>query len=244
MSIDDNSIVGCLSDGCSSGRYTDIGARVQALSVLSSRSLDIDSITSKIVASKEILSIRIDDLLATLLGIVANDEYIEILMIGDGALYIEYSDHTRELVRVEYANESPYYPAYTIFNLQDEYNKLHEDNSTEIMTITSVIDGTSNVEVSGTKYEYRDVREVVGTKYEYRRLLETDSIRNIVLLSDGVSHISNVDWIDATLELTDFRSMNGEFLHRRMMKTLSRMRGRGSVLLDDISAVAIHNMGV
>src|SRR5690606_17939856 len=109
-----------VSDGCSSSKDTDIGARILARAALeciykSTHGIKVFSEAIMAKAETQCLSLGLEReaLDATLLVAVQWEKNVDVFMMGDGLISLEIGDHT-ELIRAEYPMNMPYYPSYLI----------------------------------------------------------------------------------------------------------------------------------
>ena len=112
-----------IADGCSSGGHTDVGARILTLATMqamrdSARMTFIEAITQQqqrlLVATRAILGLKKSDMLATCAFACATpDEGGVIHVQGDGTVAIKYRDGVVSMDHFEWANNAPFYPAYS-----------------------------------------------------------------------------------------------------------------------------------
>jgi hypothetical protein len=62
----------------------------------------------------------------------------------------------------------------------------------------------------------------------------------VAVFSDGVTQVDGMDWRDVVAELMNFKSIEGDFVKRRMNRFLKDCRAHGKGPIDDISMACIH----
>ena len=207
-----------VSDGCSTGRHTDVGSRVLTLSTLqairdharaSGGSLNtaVVSITSRqqqiIGTARLILGLERVDMLATC-GYVYLTQHGGFAHVqGDGVVALKYRDGKILMSRLEWADNTPFYPSYG-----DDLNRFVEAHGGNLdavrLTATTVIqnpDG-SCVEVNSKGYTLRQGLE--GMLFDISEH-DLEQIEFIAVFSDGVTQIDGVDW---KKEVSNFLSFN------------------------------------
>lgn len=211
-----------VSDGCSSGGRTDVGARLLAhttaraiergaedtaptvdpWSIQLSSNLLLDGVEHS-------LALRPSDMFATLLvGVVqANgDGYARIY--GDGVVAATYTNGVRVYSQVSWDDNMPFYPRYQR-ELRDAFVAAHGGDLTAERATHEV------VRIAGDDLE-RTTRRL--TLEQAMRGVEMDfpapvcgpnPLHTVALFSDGIAQIEGVPWEQAVDEALAFRSTNG-----------------------------------
>jgi hypothetical protein len=125
-----------ISDGCSSSKDTDFGSRILLKSVEASlpkikadklHSKDHIWLASQIMLNSFQNTIDIHALDATLIYGYDNESHINVEMMGDGVIAIQYKDGAVEIHEKEYEQNAPYYITYMFDAPRDaEYKKLNQ----------------------------------------------------------------------------------------------------------------------
>jgi len=126
--VQDNVALAIVSDGCSTGRHTDVGSRLLSLSTATAirehwitnrnacdKAVPREvSLRQNIVLSgiKQALGLNINDMLATCLYVYVSPLGGFIHVQGDGVIALKYRDGNIMMSRFEWQNNTPYYPAY------------------------------------------------------------------------------------------------------------------------------------
>jgi hypothetical protein len=235
-----------LSDGCSTGGMTDVGARVVALSMANAlqyswRGQPPELRDKAMLEAKIALDLSSNDLLATSLCIQLHPELGGwIYMEGDGVIAFKNREGLINMTRYEWANNMPYYPIYRQ-NL-DTFLEAHgTDPEGKRMTVEKW-----KVKACGycKTWEETDKFElplkaglsgilipIVPTELPYLDL--------IAIFSDGICQIEGMDWKDAVKELLAFKSTGGEFVKRRMNAFVKNALKLGHKPQDDLSCAVI-----
>jgi hypothetical protein len=239
-----------VADGCSSGGKTDIGARVLALAtaqVLAQHSTanlpaatDISAYQlATLKASQGLLGLQKDDLLATAgVAVVSAAAGATLSLWGDGVLAT--LSHTGELrlVRVEWANNMPYYPSYRLANLS-AFIAAHGGEKASAMTITVAtgrLEGPMTLDPSFTV----SVTEGANGYHEHLTPEALNSSHFIAVFTDGVMQVEGLEWYEVARQLLLFKSTEGAFAIRRMNRFLRDAQSHGKGPQDDIGYAVIQ----
>jgi hypothetical protein len=225
-----------LSDGCSSSKNTDMGARILVhlakqclknefcfLHVLTKyENLMSNWIINNSENVAKTMGLNKSCLDATLLILYIMDDLIYVYIYGDGYLITVDLQDKVSFHEISYSNNAPYYLSYRI----DERRKiLYMKSNPTKMVIT---DGDS------TPYDYSlpFVKELPINKY-----------KGVFIASDGLGSFINQDGekfgIEKILkEIISFKNINGEFMKRRMGSkkgVINTFQEQGITHYDDLS---------
>jgi hypothetical protein len=214
-----------LSDGCSSSKDTDIGARIlchKAKQYLQRYTNSFDSINGIemgdyiIWSSKlaiDLLGLDITALDATLIIAYYYNGLININMYGDGCIAV--IDKTSTMIEiVEYSKNTPYYLSY---KLDYERNEIYHNNK-----ITKTVD-------RHYYYNSADTFDLITGAMDYdkpyisKHLFDLDRDKTIFIFSDGISTFFNKEQskflsiADFIKDFSSFKTLKGEFLQRRLL---------------------------
>ncbi len=232
-----------LSDGCSSSKNTDMGARILchlAKQYLLYRKddyrfphLDYNELGLWIIHNAELvvrqLGIHKSCLNATLIIAYVYEGYYYIYTYGDGSFVLQSKSGIITITEFEFTKNAPYYLEYKIDpEAMDAYHNLKQD-----LIIKNNIDGV----VFEHKYAY-DFKNLVT--------LSCDEFPRILLCSDGLSSFmhNKIKPIDPTIvgkEFLLYKSTKGEFLKRRIKRALKNYDKDGIEHFDDLSVGAFIN---
>jgi len=236
-----------LSDGCSSSKDTDIGARILCLvakQYLQYHKNSIQSINEfkmgqYIIHKADTLMIQLGlmntfSLDATLIVAYYHDGLIKIIMYGDGTI-ISTQKNCIKIETIDYTKNTPYYLSYSI---NKERKDIYHDNKI-IKTIEQYYScgdlGKDSLIVTTQEYD----KEYVSTY-----LIKPDKDKTILICSDGISSFLNReqseflhfrDFID---DFISFKTLKGEFLQRRLLSkkgAITKLEQYGYEHIDDLS---------
>jgi hypothetical protein len=238
----ENGAYAIVSDGCSSSPNTDFGARALALS--GKRTLGIGGTNMKADLFGKITIDNVRDIPATLtlssksldatLSIVwALKKEFGVHMFGDGVFFHKTPTVLR-VIKVEFESNAPAYLSYHL----DEARKEE---------YTETIEGAKRVTDSSIYLANpNDIIEVVEDSdpfepFSIKGLVEPGDI--VGVLSDGVNTFTNnnddMDWFDLVRQITEFKSLQGVFVERRLGYLKRQWTKEGITHFDDLSMSAI-----
>ena len=228
-----------LSDGCSSSKDTEMGARILchlAKQFLLYRkddyrfpALDYDEMGSWIIHNAELaarqLGLKKSCLDATLIIAYEYDGKYHIYMYGDGVVIIESKDKKMFIMEIEFTKNAPFYLSYKIDpERMDLFHKMEQD-----LLIKHLSDVTDNKNIYAYDYKTQFAYE---TYYFPRILICSDGATSFMKGTDPVSNL------DIAKEFLAFKSIKGEFLKRRLKRALKIYDEAGVHHLDDLSVGA------
>ena len=228
-----------LSDGCSSSKNTEMGARILchlAKQYLLYRkddyrfpALDYDEMGAWIIHNAELtarqLGLNKTCLDATLIIAYECDGKYHIYMYGDGVVIIESKDKKLFAMEIEFTKNAPYYLSYRIDpERMDLFHKMEQD---------LLIKHPSRGDKDPLIYAY---------DYQTRFCYETYYFPRILICSDGATSFMQgtepFPNLDVAKEFLAFKSIKGEFLKRRLKRALKIYDEAGVHHMDDLSVGA------
>ena len=253
-SASDDVACAIVSDGCSTGRHTDVGSRVLALSTMqairdhvkaSSGVLNtaVVSITSRqqqiISTSRLVLGLDWMDMLATCGYVYLTQSGGFIHVQGDGVVALKYRDGHIKMSRYLWADNMPFYPSYDYDSINN-FVKAHGGDLDALRlfrtTVSTRLDGTI-AEAEDKEFTLREGLNGVLTRLSLEELAQLEFI---AVFSDGVTQIDNVDWKDAVTRFLSFKSLEGEFAKRRMMWEIKSLQKTSKGPIDDIAYAVVR----
>lgn len=234
-----------VSDGCSTGGKTDVGARIIAhstsLAIRGTNNIDLVDAWCQDRGRRAMveLGLRQDDMLATNVYAAINirgDSLIRI--VGDGVFATV--DHLGDtlMVRQEWDNNVPLYRAYAADGYRGFIDRHGGDLTAFVSTGLFHNRGPSqNPNDFDARYRLGDSLDGLNYSLTQKRLRE---IKLIAVFSDGVTQVDGTDWRDVVAELMNFKSTEGDFVKRRMNRFLKDCLKHGKGPIDDISMACIH----
>lgn len=243
--IVNNGAYAIVCDGCSQSPDVDFGARALALSAKRTLSLGGTDMQPDIFGK-----ITIDNLAhigdnfplhphsldATLLVSWVKGQDFGVNMFGDGVFFHKTST-TLRIVHVEYESNTPAYLSYYL-------DKLRLKNYEDTVVGEKHVSDTTYYIVEG------ELGDAVESEI-YMKPFEPLSFRGLVgpgdiigVVSDGVNSFrrgdtSNIHWQDSLYTMTDFKSMAGVFVQRRLGFLKRQWLKEQTTHYDDISMAAI-----
>ena len=243
-----------VSDGCSSGARTDVGARIVAHSAevatlehwkrmknatAENAAHEIDLHQQVLLTSSKVnLGLVQRDLLATSLYGYFSPQGGIVHVRGDGVIAFLHTDGLLELRRYEWNQNMPLYPAYFEDNFTAFANahRLEEDRALTEETWTYRA-------ARGFYCSARLARSVKAGIHGVTTNLERSMMNEvafIAVLTDGVTQVEGIDWKDAVVSLMSFKSVAGSFAKRRMIRFIKDAQKNGKGPLDDIAYAVIR----
>jgi hypothetical protein len=241
-----------VSDGCSSGGMTDVGARILALGTAAALrqpwSQDVARSTrltpgelgiqqqAVMAGAGAMLGTRGEDLLATCVYAVASPGDIFAFVQGDGVVAWRIADGTLFMSRFDWDENAPCYPAYA----RDDYRGFLEfhggDSSAERLTSATWFRRPGGEFELHSEYRHSLASGMRGI---YWPLDAFAGISQLAVFTDGVTQIDGTPWQQAVADLMNFKSTTGEFAKRRLNSFVrgSHKTGRGPI--DDLAYAVI-----
>lgn len=233
-----------VSDGCSSGGRTDIGARLVTLAAV--RSMMSPSQPPAIVGleqaailarTAEILGLETEDLLATCLYASSHGSNLTLHLHGDGVAAWQYSDGTIDLLRLDWDDNTPSYPAYSA----DGYAGF------------VAYHGANLAAQRATGEFWRRATDGSALLLERRRYLlgqvltgltipfdDNPPITRVAVFTDGVTQVDGLDWKEVVGQLMNFKTTAGEFAKRRLNRFVKDSYAVGRGPIDDVAYAVIN----
>lgn len=230
-----------ISDGCSSGGKTDVGARIIAHSTaialaaspsLEKRTIDVDCRWADLRA-KETLCLKTEDMLATCAYVAVSGRFAMGRIIGDGVMACLDRMGRLFMNRIDWARNTPVYRAYEADDAYASFIAAH--GGLGAMAVTQQIHVRSAVRDELVR-ENTVEDALNGVCID----LDLSTIEHLAVFSDGVTQVDGMDWRDVVAELMAFKSTEGDFVKRRMNRFLKDCLKHGKGPIDDISMACIH----
>lgn len=234
---DENGAWVVVSDGCSSGGDTDLGARILARAVhqvLSEQSALVqtawleENVCAKAAGALD--SHRVSDLLATLVVAQVRDGTVRVSFFGDGVAVLRHTDGTLTRVQVTYSDNAPGYLAYTFApGLAQAWQAQYpgQQRTCRIQKLSA----------QGDVLEQQVIQaEACLTGLSLNWDIQADAIGCVLVATDGLDTAGTAPE-KAAAQVADIKGSVGEFLKRRMGK-LARLWGKQNGFPDDDLAVS------
>ena len=248
-SASENDAYAIVSDGCSRGGLTDVGSRIIVLS--SAKAIEGSSGLNDKFGPEQITLVRREaikqasitlgltqsDMLATCLYIYLNSEGGFIQIEGDGVVAFKYRNGNLKMIRFDWEDNTPFYPAYAenpqafIYTHGNDLTVNRLSKQTWARKSTEAFEDLGNEDISlgsGIHGITIPIKQSELTELEF-----------VAVFSDGVVQVDGYDWKDVVVELLAFKTSEGEFVKRRMNRMVQDSSKKGRGPLDDISSAVI-----
>lgn len=257
MQIDSHSIMGCdhiynedyvisgsepipymiISDGCSSSKMSDIGARILVLSAKEAlleqlacgQIMNINNIgLSAVLKAKTLLkSIAApqSSLDATLIIAFVINEQVHIIFYGDGSLFYTDKSGNFNYVTINYSHNAPFYLNYHTDKVREkEYRDLSVSETKQVVINEEVTEG--------------NLFETAMFTFAIEQL------SNLIISSDGIDSFSDAAGkeINAAVlakELSQFKNTSGVYVMRRLKRVVKILSKQDIVNNDDMTMAAM-----
>lgn len=260
--FDDTMACAVISDGCSTAGETDMGARVLTFGAVAAirayharheenaflSDANEYGVITEVSAQQRIvlgtvrhaLGLARNDMLATCGYAFATREGAVIHLDGDGVITTKFRDGSLSMNRFNWAR-APFYPQYREESGGAGYMREYEDLLTPALTEECWSFNLSTkdyvLDVTTTHTVTDGMRGI--TKSLSKEEL-TDDIDSIAVFTDGVFRVDSTDWKDVVVDLMAFKTTEGVFAKRRMIRALKDFRAKGKGPMDDIAYAVIH----
>jgi len=252
-----------VSDGCSSGGHTDIGARMMALGTaraIRRHAKASENVPITVSAVSEIsffqqafledtmrlLEVPFEDMLATCIYAYVGKDFGFVHVLGDGVVAFVLPSGDLEMHLFEWEKNMPFYPVYKSLTGANAFVVAHgRDENRKCLREEIWIRKVTGEYVEQTCVEH----SVKDGMYGVTIPISTQSMGvegwTLGIFSDGVTQIDGigqvdgVDWKDAVSSFLAFKTTGGAFLKRRMIRGLKEFRKQEKTLFDDIGCAAL-----
>lgn len=233
-----------LSDGCSSSKDTDVGARILcylAKQYLNNYAFELDSdhLGDWVIYNAEVtarqLGLKKSCLDATLIVARVVDNYLDVYFYGDG--FVVFVDGVGRAIvhEIEYTKNAPYYLSY---NIDPKRNDAYHDLGIKLIHKVSFSDTSK----SGIEEEW-----AYSLRYDIGDGL--NEYKTVLVCSDGLKSFYDMnrhvmlDPIELIWDFTSFKTTKGEFLKRRLLSkkgAISKFESYKIFHNDDLSIGAFY----
>ena len=231
-----------VSDGCSGGRETDVGARIISLSMRSAIEDNLKYGTAigqrcldSIRRVKNVLDLWDNDLLATCVYAVITPTDAHLRCLGDGAYAFLYQHGNLIAGRFEWDNSMPAYPIY-LTRLEQQYQFIANHTKELSCTEYRLFDWGGETHDATPKFYTADAA-FRGVTVE---IPDRGCLAAIAVFSDGVALVDGMDWQEVVRQLMAFKSFTGEFAKRRMLRFVESAQKVGKGPQDDLAYAVIR----
>lgn len=238
--------VAIIADGCSSSDNTDIGARVLAhrfKGVLRRSGLSQfnDELDFGFLA-KSGQQLLLQELLlpetcldASLCYVKYSPEtYLDILavVLGDGAVFVNYRNGGFELIIVDWALNTPPYVSY-LCNPKRKFELLQTKQQGMVTRIFG-----KNFEQSSIMHRVVHMEDSFNGDLSWK--YSSDEVISVSVMSDGIQQLGELSSMYAACELNHFKNFEGDFVKRRVIRALRDAAKHDNHPFDDVSIATLH----
>lgn len=239
-----------VSDGCSTGRHTDVGARILTWTLIAAiREYKVNNCSDPNDISDEInlyqrmfsggvrniLGLEYRDMLATCLYAYFTPNIGLVNIRGDGAVAWKEKSGDIIMLRFEWDNNTPFYPAYA----EDYYEGFIQAHGGDPSAHCFLKEQWIYSPAGGyeqLRSNYLELSEgIKGVNIPFSSEYIYNNVEFIAIFSDGVSQVEGYDWKDVIVQLLSFKNTKGEFAKRRMIRFIKDSQKTGKGPLDDIA---------
>ena len=233
-----------VSDGCSSSKNTDVGARLlsysaakqfkKAYSLLETdpRSISILGKTAIFLANDQADALALNNscLDCTLLFLYATQRMVYVNVWGDGYVIVKTKAGNVIIQEITYSENAPFYLNYILDDRKIEWENKFANNPRIVTEYYSDNDSNQYSTFMTTPVETR---------------LEIDTLDCMMIASDGLGSFikqetgEKIPIREIVDQILDIKVRNGEYLKRRMRKMLEKNAANGIYNYDDISISSI-----
>ncbi|MBI4068162.1 protein phosphatase 2C domain-containing protein [Candidatus Kaiserbacteria bacterium] len=235
-----------VSDGCSRGRETDVGARLIAHAMrmeLCEKGLqggDLPSLQARLPLANNPWGLSEQDMLATVIGAYATKNSGAVHLYGDGVIAFKYRDGTVNAIRYEWSKNAPFYPAYCSAEALAGFGALYRDQPYSVARAQSHLYKSGIVSRHALMHSLCDGMKgfhyIIGRWEMYLNL----GLEYVAVFTDGVTQVDGMYWEDVVKELLAFKTIEGSFAKRRLMAFVRNAEKNGRGCLDDIAYAVIR----
>lgn len=245
-----------LSDGCSSSKDTDIGARLLVANATRLMHRKIFSIKEigETAAGHARDSLGFPDIESTCLDatlFIATenpDKSVTAAAFGDGFIIARSREKVIESYRIDFDN-IPAYPSYLLSNSRQR-TYVEQGCSNRLISLQLIVEGLIVKETFTNSEIFINSKGEITPKFldwaYFSVDFQKDKYDLVLLASDGIDSFTDKDGHPVPVgqiikELTDIKTFNGEFIVRRMKTFLHKFcTANGWQHYDDVSVAAIY----
>jgi len=255
---DEHTSCAAISDGCSAGAETDMGARVLTFSAIAAMRAYHEEVGGSICATRVVekvneqqrlvlasvraaLSLARDDMLATCGYVYLTQKGGVAHLAGDGVIALKYRSGNITMYHYDWG-KAPFYPQYREEASGAGYVREHGTQETDALTEEEWhYQQGSEIPIVRTGSRTFTVAEgMCGVTKVFSKEALSDEIDAVALFTDGVMRVENVEWQQVVRELLSFKTTAGQFVKRRLSRALKDFRELGKGPLDDIACAVVH----
>lgn len=227
-----------VSDGCSSSPHTDVGARMLSLAIhhyfrsnTSNQTINETDMLSFALKKARSMIHSLDlpetSLDASLIIAYVKNQMLHISAYGDGVVFIDHRLLGELSFDIQYSHNTPYYPSYQLDKGRNEIYRQQAKNAIKTIQIDD-----------------KPARPV-SLLEPVQWLLPVHLVNKVIIASDGINSFvdktrhQTISYRKVLSELQNFPNSNGQFLTRRVRRTLKLLNKQDIHHQDDMAVAAI-----
>lgn len=212
-----------VSDGCSTGGCTDLGARYLALCLRDEFFKDKELIKDPLMLDKKIVEIirnnawnlNKKDMFATVQILCFDGLLYRIVSFGDGCFGFKAKDDNFVLKEISYTDNAPY---YSLYNESPQIGLAWNDKASKKRVINEFKlknnDYSPSIEIS-TEFVIQDPQSSQFLNTYYAGVFEKDAVDFCFIATDGLTSILE-NKLKNIYEVLSIKGFAGDFLKRRL----------------------------
>lgn len=246
-----------VTDGCSGGDKTDVGARLLALAtagVIKAHwitTAQVSGTTAQEIAmwqrvgmagTQRMLDLSLMDMLATCAFAYISLQGGIIHLQGDGIVALKWRDGRITMYKYDWSKNTPYYPAY---NLNDALERFVQEHGGDVHAFAMgcerwECDSGDEGGFEGPLCEEITLGDGIRGITISLSAEELQELEFVAVFSDGPTQVEGMDWKQVVVDLMAFKNTQGVFVKRRMNRMIKIATAKGAVPWDDQSMACIH----
>ncbi len=243
-----------VSDGCSGGRHTDVGARLVGLSTVTAlrdhwtMNQNIDSAHTPADIALRVrmqqaqlytaLGLEGCDMLATQSYIYLSHSGGIVHVHGDGVISLMHTDGTIVMHNIAWHDNMPHYPAYTNADTA-QFIAAHGGDVHAVRMHEDVWRRSPEGEFSCEEENAYTLAQGLQGKTLVITPEMLAQLSFVMIFSDGVGQIDGMNWRDAVALFCAFKNTTGAFAKRRMIRGIKETETFGRGPLDDMAYAVV-----
>jgi hypothetical protein len=241
-----------VSDGCSTGGNTDVGSRLVALSTVAaikkfasakrgerlSENVSVRQ-CAVLAGTREILGLTVPDLYATSIYACFSKEGGYVAIHGDGVVAFKYRSGAMEIIRYDWLDNTPYYPAYV--GVGDEAFIAAHGGDLDVMRFGEERwrREPEGEWVTEGKKELTLREGMAGIVLSIPKEKIENELAFAAVFSDGITQIEKTKFTAAISKFMSYKNIRGEFVKRRSINAIKEAQKSGLRIMDDIANAVI-----
>ena len=240
-----------LSDGCSTAKNTDTGARLIAHTAkkcvndfqkfIESGEIGYELLGKMIITKAKKIAQELGDSLdssclnATLSMAILLNNKIHVYTYGDGLILTINNDNELEVIQIEYSENAPYYLNYLIDPIENHrYAKRFTGEKIITYSKFNIKDFTLIKKETFIKSKFAPICCSFPTETFPTVIIASDGLDSFVK-ADSIIEASKIELVDELKSLMSFVNYTGEFINREAKRAIRIFERKSIYHLDDLT---------